>query len=147
MEVILIAPVPSLGGPGEIVKVAEGYARNYLLPKNLAKPVSKSAAQQAAAAKRRVEKAEAERLAALRASAERLSAVSVNVTQAATEEGHLYGSVGPAEIAEHLRKDGFEVTEAMVKLAEHIKQLGVYQVQVALAPEVEATVKVWVVQA
>jgi large subunit ribosomal protein L9 len=146
MELILIKPVANLGACGDVVKVAEGYARNYLLPKKLARPVSTSAAEQAAAAKRKVEKAEAERRQALQQVAERLAAASCTMAAAATEEGHLYGSVSPADVAKHLQADGFEVTEAMVKLDEHIKELGVFPVVVALAPDVEATVKVWVVK-
>jgi len=146
MEVILIEPVPSLGDRGDIVNVTPGYARNFLLPKGKAAPVSKAAAQQAAAARRHAEKAEAERLEALRQLAERLAAASCTITAAATEEGHLYGSVGAADIADLLAKEGFDVAEAQVQLDEHIKELGVYSVPVTLEGDVEATVKVWVVQ-
>lgn len=146
MEVMLIEPVPHLGDRGDIVNVAPGYARNYLLPKGLAAPVSKEAVQRVEAARRRAEQAEAERRAALKEVAERLAAASVTITAAATEEGHLYGSVSAADIAEHLRKEGFEVTEDMVGLEEHIKELGVYPVPVTLEQEITAEVKVWVVQ-
>ena len=136
MEVILIEPVPSLGDRGDIVNVTPGYARNFLLPKGKAAPVSKAAAQQA----------EAGRLEALRQRAERLAAASCTITAATTEEGHLYGSVGAAEIADHLAKEGFDVAEAQVQLDEHIKELGVYSVPVTVEGDVEAIVKVWVVQ-
>jgi len=146
MQVILIEPVASLGDRGDVVTVADGYARNFLLPKSLAAPVSKAAAEQAAAAKRRADREAAERKQELEKQAERIAAASCTLTAAATEEGHLYGSISAADIADALAKEGLEVTEAMVNLDDHIKELGVYPVQVAVGPEVEATVKVWVVQ-
>ena len=146
MQVILLEPVPALGDRGEVVTVSAGYARNFLLPKQMAAPVSKSAAQQAEARRRRAAKAEAERLEAVRQLAAKLSATSCTITASATEEGHLYGSVTAADIAQHLAKEGFQVDPAMVRLDDHIKELGVFSVPVALEKEVEATVKVWVVQ-
>lgn len=146
MEVILLEPVPDLGDRGAIVNVSPGYARNYLLPKGKAAPVSKAAAEQAEAARRRAARAETQRRETLRELADRLAATSCTITAPATEEGHLYGSVTAADIARHLTTEGFEITEPMVHLAENIKELGVYSVPVVLEPEVEATVKVWVVQ-
>lgn len=152
MELMLLEPVPNLGDRGDIVRVSAGYARNYLLPKRLAAPVSKAAAQQAEAGKRRAAREEAQRRQALEQVAEKMAATSCTITAAATDEGHLYGSVSAADVAAVLVKEGFEVTESMVKLDEHIKELGVYSVPVTIAPAregstpVEATVKVWVVQ-
>ena len=168
MQVILLEPIPSLGERGDIVKVSTGYARNFLLPKRKAAPVSKGAMQQAEAARRREDRHRAEQQQALEQLAERIAATSCTITAAANEEGHLYGSVGAADIAEHLNRQlaqgglvvpeplasagGFKVTEAMVGLEEHIKELGVYSVPVNVSQETEAgpvpvaTVKVWVVQ-
>jgi len=146
MEVILLEPVPNLGDRGAIVSVATGYARNYLLPKGKAAPVSKAAAQLAQAGRRRAEKADDERREAFRELAERLAATSCTITTAATEEGHLYGSVSADDVARHLSGEGFEITETMIRLDDHIKELGVYSVPVVLGPEVEVAVKVWVVQ-
>ncbi|MEE9133519.1 MAG: 50S ribosomal protein L9 [Gemmatimonadota bacterium] len=145
-EVILRRKVENLGEVGDIVSVKPGYARNYLLPQGLA--------YQATEQNRR--RLEQERAAALmveerdrgdaRAVADRLEGVSITFSMLAADEGKLYGSVGPRDIAAQLSEQGFDVHGRHVALQEPIKALGVYAVPIKLYPEVEASVKVWVIK-
>lgn len=145
-EVILRRKVENLGEVGDIVSVKPGYARNYLLPQGLA--------YQATQQNRR--RLEQERAAALmaeesdrsdaRAVADRLEGVSITFSMLAADEGKLYGSVGPRDIAAQLSEQGFDVHGRHVALQEPIKALGVYAVPIKLYPGVEASVKVWVIK-
>ncbi len=144
--VILRRKVENLGDVGDIVTVKPGYARNYLLPQGLA--------YQATEQNRR--RLESERAAALLAEeldrnnakevAGRLEGVSITFSMLAGEEGKLYGSVGPRDIAGELSEMGFDIHGRHVALIEPIKALGVYSVPIRLYPEVEASVKVWVIK-
>lgn len=145
-EVILRRRVDELGDVGDVVHVKAGYARNYLLPQGLAYVATEQN-------RRRLEQ---ERSAALVAEqrdreramgvAQRLDGVSITFTMLAGEEGKLYGSVGPRDIATQLSEQGFDVHGRNVALKEPIKALGVYSVRIRLYPEVEASVKVWVIK-
>lgn len=145
-EVILRRKVDNLGDVGDVVTVKSGYARNYLLPQGLAYPATEQS--------RRL--LEQERTAALleeerdrsraRALAERLEGISITFSMLAGEEGKLYGSVGPRDIAGQLGAEGYAVHAKHVLLVEPIKALGVYSVPIRLYPEVEASVKVWVIK-
>lgn len=146
MQVILRKTVEKLGAAGEVVKVAPGYARNYLVPRGLAYPASDANASRVAHEKRaqdaRIARARDE---ALRA-AERLQGASVTFVEKAGEEDQLYGSVGAERIALALAEQGHPVERRHVQLAEPIKAIGVYNVDVKLHPEATAAVKVWVVK-
>lgn len=145
-EVILRRKVDDLGDVGDIVTVKPGYARNYLFPQGLAY----------AATERNRRLLEQERKAALQAEerdrahaqvvAGRLEGTSITFSMLAGEEGKLYGSVGPRDIAGQLSAQGFDVHGRHVMLKEPIKALGVYSVPIRLYPEVEASVKVWVIK-
>jgi len=145
MEVLLRADIEKLGARGEIVGVADGYARNYLIPKGLAAKVNKANIQQLEAEKRRREREQEREAAKLQHLADRISAVSLTITAPATEAGHLYGSVGPEEVAGALVAEGFTVAPEAVELETHIKELGVYEVTVRVSEEATAKVRVWVV--
>jgi large subunit ribosomal protein L9 len=146
LDVILRRKVANLGDIGDIVTVKAGYARNYLLPQGLAY-------QSTDANRQRLER---ERTAALQAEerdrtnaqalAQVLEGVSITFSMLAGEEGKLYGSVGPRDIAGKLSESGYEVEPRQVLLQETIKMLGVYSVPIRLYPEVEASVKVWVIK-
>lgn len=146
MQVILRKPVEKLGAAGETVKVAPGYARNYLVPRGLAYPASDANASRVAherkAQETRVARARDE---AVRA-AEKLADASVTFVERAGAEDQLYGSVGAERIAEKLAELGHPVQGRHVQLEEPIKALGVYNVQIRLHPEAAAAVKVWVVR-
>lgn len=146
MQVILRKPVEKLGHPGEVVKVAPGYARNFLVPRGLAYPASAANASRVAHEKQALETRLARaRDEAVRA-AERLADVSLTFVERAAEEDQLYGSVGAERIAEKLAEMGHPVQRRHVQLEEPIKALGVYSVEVRLHPDAAATVKVWVVR-
>lgn len=146
MRIVLRTDVESLGRRGEVVKVADGYARNYLLPKKLAleaTPGNLKLIQQ----ERRVqevheakEKQEAEALAA------RIAQLSCTAVRKVGENEVLYGSVTGADVAELLEKEGFSLDKRKILLEEPIKSLGIYEVPIKLHPQVTASVKVWVVK-
>lgn len=145
-EVLLMQDMPNLGEEGAVVKVADGYARNYLFPQNLAQPVTE-------AARRRLEKLRKEREAVRKATladAQRKGAAlkDASVTlRAKTSDGEtLYGSITAADIAEAVTNIGTPVERSMVQLEHPIKALGTYDVVLKIHPDVSATVKVWIVQ-
>ena len=145
MELILREDIPHLGQRGDVVRVSDGYGRNYLLPRKLAMPVTagnhKVAEQEKAAAVRREvhEKSEAEQLAGM------LSNATVSVARKAGETGTLFGSVTSMDVAEALAKLGFQLDRRTILLENPIKQLGEYQIPVRLHREVTASVTVQVV--
>ncbi len=146
MELLLKKNVDKLGRIGDIVKVKEGYARNYLLPNGLATNVTPANLKQIEKEKIKMElqlKEERERLQGV---LEKISAASCTIRVKANEEGKLFGSVTPANIAEGLIKEGFPVTKEMVKLDNPVKVCGVYDVTIALNLEMQTKCKVSVVR-
>ncbi|MDD5556616.1 MAG: 50S ribosomal protein L9 [bacterium] len=145
-EVILMQDVPGLGAQGDVRRVAPGYARNYLFPRKLAAPATPKYVKMLEEARVRREaeaRREAERM---RAEADRLSQLSCTISMHAGEDGKLFGAVTAADIAEGIGQLGFAVDKRQVELAEPIKDLGVFTVDVRLHAETVARVKVWVVQ-
>ena len=138
--------VPSLGVTGDVVRVAEGYARNYLLPRQLAAPVTDATRRQIE--KKRQERAaqEAAAQAAAQDQAARIGKLALNVMVKAGAEGKLFGSVTAAQIAEALAAQGFPVDRHQVDLPEPLHELGKFEIPVRLHPQVTATLKVWVVE-
>jgi large subunit ribosomal protein L9 len=145
-ELILLEDVDNLGQLGDRVRVADGYARNYLIPKNKGVPVSKGALRMLESRKLAVQKEHEERMAVAQAMADRITQDSVTLAVEANEEEHLYGSITATQICEALGEKGIEVERRCIQLEEPIQQLGVYNVPVQLHPEVEATLKLWVVR-
>lgn len=146
MELLLKKNVEKLGMIGDIVKVKEGYARNYLLPKGLATTVSPANVKQIEKEKIKMTlqlKEESERL---REVLDKISAASCVISVKANEEGKLFGSVTNAQIAEALAKEGYPVDKEMVKLDSPIKVCGVYDVVVAVNMELQTKCKVSVVK-
>ncbi len=144
MEVILREDVSNLGHRGDVVKVADGYGRNFLLPKNLAMeatPANKAVIEQmkASAVRRSAkEKAEAEQLVT------QLNAVSLAFTRRVGENDHLFGSVTSADIAQELASQGFNIDRRKVQLEEPLKSTGEFHVPVKLHREVTAHIAVTV---
>lgn len=145
-ELILIADVEGLGVEGEIVRVAEGYARNYLLPREKAALVTP-------ATKRLVEKKKAERVereAAQKAEAvkqaEQLAQISVTLSVKTGENGKLFGSVTAADVLAALEKQGIKLDKKQLVMAAPVRELGVVELPVKLHEDVDATLKVWVVE-
>lgn len=147
MKVILQENIDTLGQIGDIVKVAPGYARNYLLPKGLAIEATEKNAKALEHAKRQLAYKKNKALEAAKQLAAKLEAVNVALTHQAGDEGKLFGSVTTMEIAAFLKEQGFEIDRKKMVLAEPIKQLGEYAVPVKIHPEVTANLKVQVAAA
>jgi large subunit ribosomal protein L9 len=146
MQIVLKEDIDKLGRRGEVVKVANGYARNYLLPLGKALPATPGNLKVIEREKRRYvvrqtkEKEENETL------SRRIQALSLTLVRKVGESDVLYGSVTSGDIAEALSKEGVVVDKRRIQLAEPIKSLGIYTIPVRLHPEVTAEVKVWVVK-
>jgi large subunit ribosomal protein L9 len=145
MQVLLIEDVQHLGKAGDVVEVKMGYGRNYLLPRGLATYVTAHNTRLLELHKIKVHKIREAKLADLRSLAEQLQRTSVTIPSIANEEGHLYGSVGPAEIAAALKQQNIAVDHDAIRLEGTIKELGLYEVKVSLATEIDATIKVLVI--
>jgi large subunit ribosomal protein L9 len=142
MEVILREHVENLGQRGDVVKVANGYARNYLLPRKLALTVTEGNRKQIDRERKVADMREAEERQGAEAIATRLADAVIVIARRVGETEALYGSVTSADIAEGLAARGFEVERRKIQLAEPIKQLGEFQVPIRLHRDVTATVKV-----
>jgi len=145
MEVILRDHVEHLGKRGEIVKVADGYARNYLLPRKLALVATTGNKRHVERERAKFEAKEAEDRAAAQAIADRLAAVEIVIARRVGETEALYGSVTSADIAEVLAAKGFEIDRRKLQLDEAIKRIGEFDVPVKLFRDLTTTVKVKVV--
>lgn len=146
MKLLMKKSVSDLGGPGDIVKVARGYARNYLIPFGYAMEVTQANLQWFEAQKRRLIQQEEEVKVRLRLVAKELEGASCTIIARATEEGHLFGSVTPREIAAHFAQDGIDLDPKTIQLERPIKELGIYKVPVHLHADIVTEVKVWVVK-
>jgi large subunit ribosomal protein L9 len=142
MEVILRDHVENLGRRGEIVKVADGYARNYLLPRKLALPATAANKKWVERERKLAEVRDSEERGAAAAVAARLNALELRITRKVGENDQLYGSVTNADIAEVLAQQGFEIDRRKILLPDPIKALGENTVPVKLHREVTAQVKV-----
>lgn len=147
MKVLLWNDVDKVGKRGEVVNVKEGFARNFLFPRKLASKDTVSMRKELELAKRRAAKQEAQLVADAKEVAEKLVKVpSVTVEVNANSEGVLYGTVTPSMIAEAIKgEQGLKVEAKCVEIAEPIKNIGTYDVQIALHREVKHTLKVWVI--
>jgi large subunit ribosomal protein L9 len=144
MEVILTEDVPNLGEMGDIVKVAPGYGRNYLIPQGLALPASAAKKKELEHRKAQIEAKKAAERAAAMGIQSKLNGVAITVPKRVADGDRLYGSVSSREIADILAKEGFEVEHRFID-AKGLDELGVYAVSVKLASGVFAEIKVWVV--
>jgi len=146
IEVILKEPVDNLGNRGDVVKVAPGYARNYLLPRKLALAVTEGNKRQIEAERKRAATIEAEERTTAEALSTRLKQVEVVVARRVGEKDTLYGSVPSADITEALARQGFEIDRRKLQLAEPLKHLGEFSVPIRLHRDVTTPVKVLVVK-
>ena len=146
MEVILRETVDNLGKRGEVVKVADGYARNYLLPRKLALPATEGNKKHVERERKIVEVREAEEKGQAETIAARLATVDITIPRRVGETEALYGSVTGADIADYLRTKGFEIDRRKLILPEPIKMLGEHDVPLKLHREVTVPLKVKVVK-
>ena len=146
MQVILLEKVVNLGQLGDVVKVKEGYARNFLIPQGKARRATETAIKEFEARRADLEKAQADKLAAAQAVQARLGGVTVKVAAKAGVDGRLFGSVTNYDIAEALAKQGFEVNKAQIRMPQGpLKLVGEYPLAVALHSDVVAEITVSVV--
>jgi large subunit ribosomal protein L9 len=146
MRVVLREDIDKLGRRGEVVKVAPGFARNFLLPKGKALPATEGNLKRIDREKRRYQQKVAREKDEMEGLARRLEGVSLTLVRKVGEHDVLYGSVTSGDIAEALEKEGIQVDRRRIQLAEPIKSLGIYEVPIKLHPEVRAAIKVWVVK-
>jgi len=145
MEVILREHVDHLGRRGDVVKVAAGYARNYLLPRQLALPVTEASKRQIERERANAEARDAEEKAGADALAARMTALEISIARRVGENQTMYGSVTSADIAQALAARGFTVDKRKIVLADAIKSLGDHVVHVKVHRDVTADVKIKVV--
>ncbi|MDD2461168.1 MAG: 50S ribosomal protein L9 [Kiritimatiellia bacterium] len=146
-ELLLLSDIDKLGKAGDVVKVADGYARNYLLPQDLAAPVSKHALRRLEKLRKEREEVSRIQLAEAKEKASKLDNASVTLRAKTVDGTRLYGSIQAADIAAAL-ETGQKITvdKAQIALDEPIKETGTFDIAVKLHPELTCTIKVWVVE-
>ncbi len=147
MKVILNKDVEKLGEKGEVINVADGYARNYLLPRKLAVEATKTKINEVQMKRKRRAKEEEEKIKEARTIAEDLESQTYEFSVKAGEKGRLFGSVTSKDIAERLAKKGFDIDKKEIELDQNIKSLGLHEIPVKIYGNVTATIKVKVVEA
>jgi large subunit ribosomal protein L9 len=146
MQVILLEKVVNVGNLGDVVKVKDGYARNFLIPQKMARRATTSAVAEFEVKRAELEKAASEKLSASQAQGEKLNGMTVTIAQKAGVDGRLFGSVTNFDIAEALSKQGFAVEKAQVRMPTGpLKTTGEHPVAVALHTDVVVDVTVAVV--
>src|SRR3989338_2774737 len=146
MEVILKEEITGLGKAGELVRVKDGFARNFLLPHKKAMVADPKNIRMIEHQKKVAEAREKKVRKSSEELASKLSAISITLTREAGEEDKIFGSITTRDISEALRKDGITIDKRQIHLKEPIKNIGVFDVAVKLHSEVEGIVKVWVVK-
>ncbi len=147
MRLILLRNVAGLGTVGGVVDVRDGYGRNWLLPQGLAVEATPENMAQVEHRKRKLLAQEADNFQKLRAVAAEVAKQSVTIMSRATEDDHLFGSVGAREIVAAFAAENIELDPRMILLDEPIKEIGCYTIRIRMHPEIEVTSKVWVVRA
>jgi large subunit ribosomal protein L9 len=145
MEVILRTHVDNVGKRGEIVKVADGYARNYLLPRKLALPATEGNKRHVERERKIVEAREASEKSQAEGIAARLTSIDIAIERRVGDTEQLYGSVTAVDIADYLKTQGFEIDRRKLILPEPIKKLGEFEIPLRLHTDVTVAVKVKVV--
>lgn len=146
MQIILLEKVVNLGQLGDIVRVKDGYARNYLIPQRMARRATKAAIEEFELRRAELEKIQADKLAAAQALGTRIEGLTIEIPNKAGVDGRLFGSVTNFDIAEALGKKGIEVEKAMVRLPDGpLKAVGEYTVEVAPHSDVVVELKVQVI--
>ena len=146
MQVILLEKIANVGSLGDVVKVKDGYARNFLIPSGKAKRATPENLQAIEARRADLEKAAGERLASAQAVAEKLEGTTLRIPQKAGVDGRLFGSVTNVDVVDALKAQGIEVEKAMVRMPSGpLKQVGEHPVSVALHTDVAAHITVNVV--
>ena len=145
MKILLKKDIKTLGKVGEVVDVANGYARNYLLPKKFAVIVTKGNIEQISFQRTKNEEKRKDEINRLQDLADEISNISYTITVKTNEEGKLFGSVTANHIAEAISEKGYEIDESMVALETPIKKCDLYNVNLTLHPDVKAQCRIWIV--
>lgn len=146
MQIILLDKVVNLGNLGDVVKVKDGYARNFLIPQRMAKRATPAAMAEFETRRAELEKLAAEKLAAAQAVADKMNGTAVTVARKAGMDGRLFGSVGNSDIAEALKAAGFTVDKSTIRMPDGpLKAIGEFPLDVALHTDVLANITVVVV--
>jgi len=146
MQVILLEKVVNLGGLGDVVKVRDGFARNFLIPHGKAKRATRENLAEFEQRRTELEKAQSDQLTAAQEKATSLEGLSVQVAQKAGVDGKLFGSVTNADVSEALKKQGFDIPKAAIRMPQGpLKNVGEHQLKVALHSDVVVSVTVSVV--
>jgi len=146
MKVILLETIDRLGKAGDVVSVRCGYARNYLIPKNRARPATPGNMKTLEALKIKQAGEEAKKLDESKALADKISNLSLTIGAQAGEEDKLFGSISNEMISAALSEEGVNIDKRDIVLDEPIKKLGVYQVTVKVHPELKSSLRIWVVK-
>lgn len=146
MKVILIQTVDRLGKIGDIVTVKDGYARNYLFPKNIAKEATPGNMKTLESLKKKQEAENENKLKEAKTMADKIASLSITIRAKAGEEEKLFGTVTTDMVSKALESEGISIDKKEIILDEPIKKLGVYQIGVKVHPEVKAALRVWVVK-
>jgi large subunit ribosomal protein L9 len=145
VELLLIQSIPHLGEQGNVVEVKPGYANNYLLPQGLATIATDHHKRMVDKHKAKLQAIESARLQTLKDLASNIAKQSVTIEANANDEGHLYGSVGAAEIVAALKQADIDIAADQVRLEGVLKELGLYTVKIHLHSDIDSELKVWVV--
>src|SRR5215210_4082526 len=141
MQIILLEKVTNLGGLGDVVKVKDGFARNFLIPHGKAKRATEANRKEFESKRAVLEKAQAEQLAKAKSRGEKLEGLTLQITQKAGPDGRLFGSVTNYDIVEALTKQGHEIERAQVRMPQGaLKQVGDFPIEIALHTDVTATI-------
>jgi len=146
MEVILKQDVDKIGKSGSVVKVKDGFARNYLIARGLAIPLTTSSLKQLEQEKLKKIASQEKFKKESEVIKEKLSGISLTIAALTQDDEKLYGSITNHDIAQALKDEGMDIDKNIIFLEEPIKALGIYEVAIKLHPEVEAKVKVWIVK-
>ena len=144
MKIVLAKNIANFGEIGDVKEVADGYARNFLIPRKLALPATDSAIRQIAKRRALYIEKKGKELQKAKLLAEELSKVEISILREVREEKKLFGSVTVSEVLAALKERGFDLNGDQIIINEPIKEVGIYNVSVKLHPEVSASVKIWV---
>ena len=144
MEIILSKDVESLGKVGDIVKVKEGYARNFLLPGKFGIPATIGNKRRIAQLKAKEAALDAERKKAAQEVADKLAKVSITITVEVNDQEKLYGDVSETEILKSLEQEGFDFKKSQLSIEKPLNELGIFEIGINLHPEVKGKFRLWV---
>jgi large subunit ribosomal protein L9 len=146
MNIILLEDVDKLGVVGDVVDVADGYARNYLIPKRFAMKASKGSLKQIENIKAQRASRKEREYYRNKLFADKIQGVSIDIPVEIGDDDQIYGSITNIRIAQELAEKGFEIDKRKIVLSEPIKSLGVYNVTIDLIDDIQPTIRVWVVR-